>query len=147
MKAKLMVYLSAKYSRREEMARCKRQLESSGLIEVTNRWCDGDDRANPEEMVQLVQDGLGGRFASEDIKNIEAAHVVICFTEERGTWDWLGDRHVELGIALAHRRKVFVVGPRENVFHHLAQVRVCPDWGSAISVLIDMATTYCNSRG
>lgn len=143
MSTTLKVYLAARYSRREEMLRCRYQLESSGKITVTSRWINGDHQAEND---QLHHGSDATRFAAEDLKDLEAAHVVVNFTEEpRGTSS-RGGRHVEFGFALANRKRLIVVGPRENVFHCLGQVTVFPNWMAALSSILDMATAYQSSR-
>lgn len=144
MSAKLKVYLAARYSRREEMCRYRNQLESGGHIEVTSRWINGEHQAENDE---LVHGGSATRFASEDIKDLDDAVVVVNFTEEpRGTSS-RGGRHVEFGYALAMRKHVIVVGPRENVFHCIGTVRVFGNWMAALSSILDLAKAYISSRG
>ena len=46
-----------------------------------------------------------------------------------------GGRHVEFGIAVAQGMYLIVVGRRENVFHHLPDVRQFDDLPSALEGL------------
>ena len=125
----IKIYLASRYSRFQEMQNYRASLRSWGY-EVTSRWINGDhqsseaailatDRASQEERV---------RFATEDLADLQAADWVISFTEEPRATNSRGGRHVEFGIALAARKRCIVIGPRENVFHCLPQVRWFPTW-------------------
>jgi hypothetical protein len=75
------------------------------------------------------------RFAEDDWRDVTAAGVVVCFTEEPRSTNSRGGRHVEFGIALGMGKRIFVVGHRENVFCLLPQVTFCPSWSDAIVAL------------
>jgi len=125
------VYLAARYSRREEMIDVARQLRDRGH-EVTSRWIEGNHLITEE---QLVNDRtLGIRLASEDCDDLERADLVISFTEPPRSAPNRGGRHVEYGLALGLGTECWVVGPRENVFHVLAD-RVFATWGEALGAL------------
>lgn len=44
-------------------------------------------------------------------------------------WAARGGRHVEFGVAVASCKRLVVIGPRENIFHHLPRVEVFPTLG------------------
>lgn len=123
----LKIYLAARYSRREELNGYKRDLEQRGH-EVTSRWLLGshqiDDAGLSDEAHQVERQ----RFAQEDWEDLQAADVVISFTEAPRSSSSRGGRHVEFGAALALGKICVVVGPRENVFHCLPQVTVVDRW-------------------
>lgn len=116
----MIVYLAARFSRKNEMLMVKEHLEERypGLIEVNSRWLTGehewigvpDHEIPPEE---------NARFAAEDLRDIENADVFVCFTEGEGSGFSRGGRHVEAGYALSLGKDLLVVGPRENVFYCL----------------------------
>ena len=65
--------------------------------------------------------------AAEDLEDVLRADCLVSFTEEPAAgvaWAARGGRHVEFGIALAMGKRLCVVGPRENIFHHLPRVEV-----------------------
>ena len=105
------VYLAARYDRRLEMAAKARELEDHGFT-VTSRWVQGlhEGATDPATL---------GRCAWDDLEDIEQADIFITFTEAPDAGYTSGGRHVELGYALANDLSVIVVGPAENVFHHL----------------------------
>lgn len=149
-------YLAARYSRREELCAYRSTLAAHGAV-VTSRWLNGnhqiDDRGVPigDSGATLVEADPGtaeadaraaelrAHFASEDLRDVECADVVVAFTEEPRVAASRGGRHVELGLALALRKQVVVVGPRENVFTWLPTVEHYPSWQSALSRLTVLA--------
>jgi hypothetical protein len=108
------VYLCARYSRHPEMRQVAKTLEAAGL-EVTSRWIAGShdcsDHAGLDEKMRL---------AAEDWVDLLAADSVLAFSEGPAPGGRnRGGRHVEFGVALGLGKPLFVVGPRENVFHFL----------------------------
>lgn len=124
------VYLSARYGRREEMATYANDLEELGFG-VTCRWVLGDHEAPDATERQRA------RWAKEDIEDLTWARTLVTFTEGDGQTEGVvrGGRHVEMGMALVLRKRVMVVGPVENIFHCLPQVRRFPDWPTALTYL------------
>jgi hypothetical protein len=127
------IYLASRYSRNDEMKGIRDVLQALGH-KITSRWIDchpdvvGDFtesfdsemlNTNPEQCAPLGQ---------HDLDDIDKADTVISFTGFGGK----GGRHVEFGYALAKGKKLFIVGPRENVFHTLQQVEYYPTWRSLI---------------
>ena len=111
----MKIYLAARYDRRFEMLGV-----AAGLIrvghDVTSRWIEGGRGGDSDRVAAL-----------EDIGDLAHADGLVTFTEqpERSvSWAARGGRHVEFGIALACGKRLCVVGPRENVFHHLPSVEV-----------------------
>lgn len=129
------VYLAARFGRREEMRRYRDELVALG-IHVTSRWIDleGEDAAAFE------------RAAGECVLDLVTADVLVSFTEadQAAPGAARGGRHVELGIAVGinaireyfrwnsmRRMRVFIVGPREHLFHFLPFVRQFETWEAA----------------
>jgi len=139
----MKIYLAARYSRRIELCRYRFQLHTLGH-QVTSRWLDGahqiGDAGQPigDAGEALVEGDAGAadvqsailreRFATEDVLDVQAADLLIAFTEPPRSGASRGGRHVELGLALGQKRTVWVVGPRENIFCWLPQVRHFPTW-------------------
>lgn len=139
----MRIYLAARYSRREELLGVRDVVEAMGGV-VTSRWLNGDhqlsDTGTPigENGEALVENGDGDRaaalrakFAQDDYDDVMSAQTLIAFTEEPRTSNSRGGRHVELGLALAWRKRVIVVGPRENVFCWLPEVEHYGSWSTA----------------
>jgi hypothetical protein len=120
------VYLAAAYERGPEMRVYRDALHALGH-EVTSRWIDQKQGQEAAGAPELVDDpGAYARFALKDIADLRAAETVISFTGGGGR----GGRHVELGLAIALGKRLVVVGPREHVFHTLADIEWYPDWPS-----------------
>lgn len=112
-------YLAGRYDRREELAHQAHFLECFGH-HSTARWLTG-----AHEKPELAGNSLDGYttselagFAAQDLDDIDAADLVIAFTESNDVGYTSGGRHVELGYAIGKGKHIAIVGPRENVFMH-----------------------------
>jgi hypothetical protein len=65
-----------------------------------------------------------------------ACDLLIAFTEVPRTVASRGGRHVELGIAVGARKRVWIVGPRENMLCWLDGVLRFRTWREALAALI-----------
>lgn len=114
----MKVYLSAQWSRRDEIEGYAAVLRADGH-EVVSRWHSelmGDDSANS------VEDWA--KWATADFDDIYKADCYASFTEPQGTLS-RGGRHVEWGAALCMVKAMkdgicVVVGPVESQFYALA---------------------------
>lgn len=151
------IYLAARYSRREELCEYRDQLIKIGH-NVQARWLNGEHQLandgtpigeNGEALVEgTLRSGeklseheqsehaarLRQQFAQDDWEDVNAAELVISFTEPPRSKANRGGRHVEYGIALARGVRVIVVGYRENIFHWLPQVEFCETWEQALAL-------------
>lgn len=129
------VYLAARFGRREELRAIAHELRERGIA-VTSRWIDVelDDRAVDPKAREAAAD--------QNLFDIHRAQVLVALSEdpeEPVAGGRRGGRHVELGIAIAQRKTVVVVGPPENVFHYLDRVRRFDLVGEAIEFLTALA--------
>ncbi len=154
----MRIYLAARYSRRLELCGYRSQLQEAGH-EVPAVWLNGEHQigtdGNPigesgESLVEkclrpgerLSQEDMSERaaalrtkFAREDFLDVVMCDVLIAFTEAPRSSSSRGGRHVEFGIALGLKKPVWIVGPRENIFHWLEDVRHFHDWESCLEFL------------
>lgn len=154
----MKIYLAARYSRREELVGYRKQLQELGHT-VQARWLNGEHQlANDgtpigESGESLIEGTLRSgerlseheqserasklrtQFALDDWEDVNAAELVISFTEPPRSKANRGGRHVEYGIALANKVRVMVVGHRENIFHWLPCVEFFPTWDEALVVV------------
>ena len=123
----MMIYVAAAYGRQLEMRGVRTQLRQLGHP-VTSRWLDqesestefGWSQATIHSAPVVIQ-----TMARRDLEDIEAAHAVFSFTDGDLA---RGGRHVEFGYAMALGRRLFLIGPREHIFHCLGRVVQFPDW-------------------
>lgn len=108
------MYLAGRFDRKDELACYAAQLEDVGHV-VTSRWLTGVHDHTTER--ELTPDDLAV-FAAEDLEDIDAADLLVLFTERPDAGYMSGGRHVEFGYALARCPAVVIVGGPENVFHH-----------------------------
>lgn len=121
-KRKPRVYLAAAFRRQSELSNYAAWLNDIE-IDVTSRWLN-----EPESPAKPNVEA-----AMDDLTDIDRADTVISFTEPPDTTaSPRGGRHVEFGYALAKGKEVWVVGHRENIFHHLPNVRFFPNWAAVM---------------
>ena len=134
------IYIAARYSRLEEANKYAEQLRALGHT-VSARWLTGSHQI-PDGAMLIDTKGLPSMppeavpFAQEDIADVWKADMLIALTEKPRSSNSRGGRHVEFGIMLAlkalphsvGRKRLVVVGPRENVFHTLPEVEHFVDW-------------------
>ena len=146
----MKVYLAARYSRNAEMRGYRDDLVAMGH-EVTSRWIDlhsgtvsfvsaealgiQEKSFTPEQLSATPT--LCNEYAEADWSDLAEAQWVISFTCATGG---KGGRHVEFGIGLASNKRMIVVGPREHVFHTLADVEHFEDWPSCRKALESQLT-------
>ena len=129
--APVAVYLTARYSRNAEM-RAYRDALAHLDITVTSRWIDlhpdivGNHKSKGDEALNLSPEECAP-FAGHDLADVDEADWVVSFTGAGGR---RGGRHVDFGYALARGKRLFVVGPREHVFHTLPAVEHFPTWAA-----------------
>lgn len=124
------IYLAARYSRNEEMRGVRDVLSALGF-EVTSRWIDlhpdvvGDFSSSFGAAPLNEDPARCAPLGQHDLDDIDRADWVVSLTCGTGG---KGGRHAEFGYALAKEKRLFVVGPREHVFHTLPQVEVFATW-------------------
>ena len=109
----MRIYIAARYDRRFEMLGAASALERAGH-HVTSHWIEGG-RGDDPAIVPAV----------EDLIDLARADCLVSFTEDPGRnvpWAARGGRHVEFGVAVATGKRLCILGPRENIFHHLLSV-------------------------
>lgn len=136
----MYIYLAAAYQRQLEMRGVRTQLQRMGH-RVTARWLDAE-RGVDGWSAPYIQEAAPALQADarRDMEDIERAQAVFSFTDGLPA---RGGRHVEFGYALALGKRLFVIGPREQLFHTLGRVIWYPDWDRLAA---DMATWAVDMR-
>lgn len=151
----MRIYLAARYSRRLELCEYREQLCAIGY-DVQAVWLDGEHQisdtgapiGNRGEMLVEGDDGsateraasLRRKFAADDFRDVEGCDLLIAFTEPPRSGHSRGGRHVELGIALGMRKRVAIVGPRENIFCWLDGIHYFSEWTACVRWLQEELT-------
>lgn len=110
------LYLAARYDRLPEMAQIAEKLADAGHG-VTSRWIRGFGKPDADT-------------ALYDLTDVVVADALVLFTEDPSAnvpFAARGGRHVEFGYALRAGKRLFLVGPRENIFHELPDVTAFDD--------------------
>ena len=129
------VYLAGQYVRAIDIDCRGTDLERACLlddrwsIKVCSQW-----HTAPKVMEAL--DGERGIQASAimDLDDLDMADAIVLFTDMEPTdpegWRGAasGGRHFEFGYARAQAKRLYLVGPRTNAFHHLPGVRHFHKW-------------------
>lgn len=118
----MKIYLAASYSRVDEANTYAQLLRDDGHV-ITSYWLT----RIPEH-----QQWSRRRCAEQDVRDILKADGVLVLT---GTPTTSGGHHVEAGIGLAAGKRIVIVGPRQNVFHHLALVEQYATFDEARNIL------------
>ena len=128
------IYIAARYDRREEMCGYADILRSMGY-EVNSRWLLGTQQIHPNaEKVDVDKHPehgvtiLARPFAEDDVEDVGNADTLIFFSEPPESHSKRGGRHVEFGMALALKKRIIVIGNRENVFHCLSYIERYDTW-------------------
>lgn len=119
----MKVFLSARYSRRNELKEIRSLLQQYGY-EVCSRWLDTEWNETERES-QVYSSAAPPEYREQysqwDRDDVLACDYFVAFTEEPRS-NTRGGRHVEFGIAIAAKKRIIVVGPRENIFYYLPEV-------------------------
>lgn len=124
------VYLAAQYSQKEKMKEIATKLREVD-INVTSSWLE-EVHPPDSQMADVPQNNLL-LYARTDLREIDQADWFVFHSVSPTTKTVRGGRHVEFGYAIAKEKKILVVGPKENIFHHLPQIRHVREWSTALS--------------
>jgi len=113
------VYIAARYSRKVEVSTIAAALTAHGYT-VTSTWHDEPHSADAQ-LADLTADDLR-MYANRDLLEIRMCYVLLFLSESDQSYNRRGGRHVEFGYALGQGKFIAVIGPLENIFHHLVGV-------------------------
>jgi nucleoside 2-deoxyribosyltransferase len=131
----MRVYLAAQYNQKPEIALKKQDLQALGFV-VTSTWTDEPE--NPQVSLKDITDETLRGYAGRDLEEIDNADLLVLFTVDPDQLTRRGGRHVEYGYAVGKGIPTCLIGPRENIFHHLLPTDLCfPTW----TAFLDAART------
>jgi hypothetical protein len=106
----MRVYLAARYAWMLKMAEVGDQMKALGF-DITSQWIYYAEEGKTREENAVM-----------DLEDVRRADALVCYTFLEGTPIPGGGRHSEFGMAYAWGKKVYIVGPREQIFHWLPGV-------------------------
>jgi nucleoside 2-deoxyribosyltransferase len=112
-------YLAARYARRDELREHRTILQAAG-IESTSNWLE--ETSPLDGNLTNEREEFYVHTANVDIADIDRADALILFSEDPLVGFVRGGRHVEFGYAHAKQKPIYVIGPKENVFHYRERV-------------------------
>lgn len=120
------VFLSARYSRRDELKGVRSGLHRLGF-DVISRWLDTDWTETERDAIysSAAPPERRQEYAVLDVEDVRSCDIFVAFTEEPRSSS-RGGRHVETGIAVGLHKPIVVVGPLENIFYHLPKITHVP---------------------
>ena len=110
----MKIYVAGRYRQLAELAEEAKKFTEAGH-EVTSSWLQNAEEGMSFEDIAVL-----------DLQDVDIADALCLYTEPYGTAVPGGGRHVEFGYALGKGKKMFIVGPLENVFHWHPSVQVFP---------------------
>ena len=116
----MILYLAARYSRKAEILKHAEEFVAAGHT-VSATWFD--EPHDGQTQLNEVSEDLLKVYAQRDLDEIRQADALVFYSESDQTMNRRGGRHVEFGYALALGKMIFVVGPHENIFHYLPNVK------------------------
>lgn len=123
----MKIYVAAKYSRKEEIAECVKQLEAA-KFKVVSTW--HTEPHGPKVQLKDLKPSDHTKYATRDLDELEEADMLLFFGEAGD--QPRGGRHVEFGYALKLRIPILAIGPHENIFHYLPSVKHVPSFAAAL---------------
>src|SRR5271166_2519107 len=134
----MRVYLAARFERQHEMRCYAEQLRAEG-IEVVSTWLEFDSPS---------LDGFSG-IATERralqamlcVQQLVTTNVVAVFSDVPHAPDSHGNKHVEMGAALALGKRVLLCGKPENNFHELPDVERFDGWCECFARILELRET------
>lgn len=102
------------------MQRVASALGSRGYI-VTSEWLA--EPHDPQITMNELTPEQHLEYATTDLNNIIESDAMLFFSEDPLVGTPRGGRHFEQGYAQALNLQMFVVGPMENIFHYLPNMK------------------------
>jgi len=102
-------------------------------IQVTSTWME--EPHAPNTQMSEVAPELITEYAYRNLLELSQANLMVFFSVDPTVATLRGGHHVEFGYALGIRKPIVVVGPKENIFHNLSDVRHFETWPDALYFL------------
>ncbi len=116
----MKIYIAGRYTNLALLKEESKIFTEAGH-EVTSSWLDNKENGLTFEDVAIL-----------DLGDVDRADAIVLYTEAYGTPVPGGGRHVEFGYAMGKGKKLFIVGPMENIFHWHPDITVFPNTKSLV---------------
>lgn len=126
----MKIYIAASWERRLAAAELRDTLLAAGH-KVTSRWIDGEGSSAD----YVHKDEQMAQYALKDCQDVMSAEGLVCITGDAHDERTRGGKHSELGGALFTGKRIFLLGPREQIFHWHPAVRVASTKKELIALL------------
>lgn len=136
----MKIYIAASAPNVEKAREVASLLRSWGY-EPTSTWHDAGDVGYEQHGAKEHEIEIPESMADKallDEEHVRAADVLVIITGDTLT---RGGRHAECGMAIALGKRVYLLGPREQVFHWHTLVLPC-DSTDALRTGLDMAPPF-----
>ena len=110
-------YLAGRYSRKIEFAEIAKKIEDTLGYCCSSSWLT--ELEKPDSTLDQVASDRLTFYALRDLHDILQADFTLFFAEDPLIGTPRGGRHVEFGYALAQKKPIVIIGPKENIFHYL----------------------------
>lgn len=134
----MKIYVAASYPRKADARKVAEILAKAGHIIIAARWIYEDEGYDSDthrgETKKRQYDRLSNA-AIRDIEDVKSCDTLVCLTDGEVQLTH-GGRHSELGMALLLEKDVFIVGPREQVFHYHPRVRHYNELNDLLQLLV-----------
>jgi len=123
----MIFYLASNWGSQRRIRDVRSKLVALGHT-VRSGWLD----ETSAQSFESLDPARRREYSYRDMGEIATVDVVCVDTQEPSP---SGGREVECGMALAHGKPLFVVGPSRNIFHEVAH-RQYADWSEVFAVLL-----------
>lgn len=136
-KAKRCCYLASRYGRKVELQDYCRDLEHCGASVISSWLWDAEDQTDLQDIDPESLDREARRMATRSINEVSESDILVLFTDPPNTpGAERGGRYVEMGAAIITNARVFVVGPKTNVFCWHPLVVQFKTWAECLQFLV-----------
>ena len=132
----MQVYLADQYKHKDKISLYSQELKANG-INVCSSWIEEPHGA--DATLKDISKFNKQAYVNRDIAEIGDCDIFVLFTVDPSIPTVRGGRHFESGYAYGQGKPVLIVGPKENLFHYLNDIRSVDTWTEAKELLLKVA--------
>jgi len=114
----MKIYVACPMQFVSEARRVALYLATSGYV-ITSRWLLNKVSSPMRDMNDAAKANYATEWCDKDYFDLESADVAVILNPDASV---TGGTHVELGIALALRKRIIAIGSKPNVFYYHTSV-------------------------